>query len=145
MKCKDYYIVKLRTYADESLLKKCRGDNDPLPAQHHQRAKQYVKFLWEFIEYLTGTPSSDFHLRYFMSSRDCALEQIAEDFGIIFSDGEGWNTIFIPKTNDMAYNYVIDNCGLPYKVVKKTSIDYLKHRPVDMYRKISKKYEHSRQ
>lgn len=120
-KCKDYHIIKIRFYASKYLLDKFHKDKQnhskPYPRQHRERAQQYNKFFWEFINYVTNTPTRDWYQEYGFMSRECALEELQEKFGILTSDGGGERVFLIPKGREDIFEWIKENVGLPYKVV----------------------------
>lgn len=131
MKCSDYFIVKLRYYADESVLKafyKTPGHESlPLPKQHWERAQEYTKFYWKFIEKVTGKSSEFWYKQYMFNSRECVEDEINESHGIIVQGGEGWSTFFIPIRYEDIFEWVKNNTTVPIKIIKKTNMFFINY------------------
>lgn len=125
VKCKDYFIIKIRCYADEKLLKKSRDEGGPLPKQHYERAEEFHNFIWKLIKKITKKGSDYWCVEYMMDGRMCALESIEESHGIIFNDGEGWATFMIPKKHNYVISWIKENILLPHKIVLKTNVRFL--------------------
>lgn len=130
-KCKDYHIIKIRTYASKYLLDKCEKNGDHLPKQHSQRAAIYYNFFQDFFEYLTKTTMHDWILNHFGDHMDCAYEELQDKFGILTSNAEEDRIFLIPKGQEDVFEWIKDNVGLPYKVVT-----VLKHIPFKFYHEI---------
>lgn len=140
IKCKDYFIIKIRYYADDRLLKKHSGEQ--LPKQHYDRAKLYVDCKIKFIEKVLKIEYKELVLKYFLYSFDCAFEQMEEEYGIIFLDGEGWATFMVPKKHIKIIKWLKNNILLPYKVISKTNISWLNigERNLKWRRQMSKEF-----
>jgi hypothetical protein len=138
IKCKDYFIIKLRTYADAKLLQLYRGSGS-LPAQHHDRAKAYNDFWWKFVEEVTKKDMKFWHREYFLDATDCVKDDLREKFGILINNGEGWTTLLIPKNMPNLMTWVESNTQLPMKLVTKTNIQYWEWTPLNSLRRITAK------
>lgn len=130
MKCKDFYIIKIRYYADENLLKKCHS-NEPLPTQHMDRAKTFTEFRWQFIEKMTGQNSQYWYTEYPFETIECAFEYIEEKFDIRIHKGEGWETFWIPKTQPEIFEWIKENCKNPYRELQKSNTSFWSFRSED--------------
>ena len=143
-KCADYYIVKIRYYADKHLLDKHHknGGKGAYPAQHQERAEAYFDFFWEFFEKFTGHKKSKYYFDYMFETRVCAQEELFEKFGVYIPEGEGSYKWFIPIEQTEMIQYVKDNCKNPMKVLKITNMNYFKlnSMPSDYWRKESIKF-----
>lgn len=131
MKCSDYFIVKLRYYADEKVLKayyKTPGHESlPLPKQHWERAQQYTKLYWEFVEMVTGRNHESWFKEYLFMTKECVEDELKESFGIIIMGGEGWATFLIPTRHTDFFEWVKENTTVPIKILKKTNMFYVNH------------------
>ena len=78
MKCKDYYIFKIKYFADKKILDEWHKNNGPTPKQHWQRAQDYNKFIWKFIKKVTGKPDTYWYKTYAFEARECAFEYVEE-------------------------------------------------------------------
>jgi len=122
IKCKDYFIFKLRYYADRSVLDRF-GPSHP---QHSERARLSSDFFWAFTEKVTGKKQDVWYAEYMFGTRECATEELAADFGIfIFLLSEGCYTYFIPLNHKEIINWIIPNIHSPYKILKKTSVGFV--------------------
>lgn len=130
MKCKDYFILKIRYYADEKLLKKWRVTQGPLPLQHMERAQAYNEFQWKAVEFITGKKNQYFFFHYPLSTKDCALEELEDDFGIHICRNEAHDHWLIPKSRPDILEWCVQNLpNNPFKVLKK--MKYIGHRFID--------------
>ena len=131
MKCEDYFIVKLRYYADERVLKafyKTPGHETlPLPKQHRERAQLYNNFYWDFVEKITGKNHKNWIKEYLFLTKECVEDEINESHGIMILSGEGWATFFIPKRYVDLFEWVKNNTTVPIKIVKKTNMVYVNY------------------
>lgn len=133
-KCKDYFIIKHRCYADARLLKKWEG-KPGLPKQHSERARDHNNYLWELISFITKKTQDDWFYEYIFDTRECAFEELEEKYGIFFSGGEGWSTLMIPKKHDEIIEWIKTNkTKVPSKVVSKLKYIpfYLVHKEKDL-------------
>jgi len=126
-KCKDYYIIKICYYADKNLNRNYKYKDDPVvKKQHWERAKQYNKFKWEFIEHLTNKSQSYWFNDYMWETDMCAFEEIYEKYGIISQIcAEGWYYYYIPKELSEVIEWMKNNLVNPYKILQKC-----KHIPI---------------
>ena len=126
IKCSDYFIVKLRYYADEKVLKKHYADpnhaNLPLPKQHRDRARDYYAFFWVFVERVTGKSSKYWWYQFMTDASGCVRDEIQDRYGILISDTEGWVVYMIPKKHKDLFDWVIQNATVPYKEMKKVNL-----------------------
>jgi hypothetical protein len=132
MKCKDFFIIKVRTYADEKVLNKFHktpGHEElPYPKQHYERAVDHNKFYWKFIEKVTGKGNVFWFREYMFGTKECVEDEIKESHGIIILDGEGWCTYLIPIKHVELIEWFKTNVFLPTKVLKKIrSMFYINH------------------
>jgi hypothetical protein len=127
IRCKDYFIIKIRYYADEKLLSKCR-DNMPLPQEHHDRAKEWNEFFWKFVERVTKTTQKEWRHKYLFDTRECAIEEIFELHGIFLQDNEGWENILVPISNTEIIEWIRENNKLPFKVPQKINLGSYRYR-----------------
>ena len=129
MKCSDYYIVKLRYYTDDRVLKnfyKTPGhESQPLPKQHWERAQLYTKLYWDFIEKVTGKEHYYWLKEYMFSTKECVEDEIKESHGIIIMGGEGWATFLIPIRYTDLFEWIKNNTTVPIKIIKKTNMNWI--------------------
>jgi len=118
MKCKDYNIIKIRTYCDN--IKKFHQNDYDTMQEHRERAYYFNHFLWELAEKLSGKDSDWWHNTYMFSARECFFEYLVYDENISTSYTDGWYTFYIPKEKDELFQWIKDNLKNPYKVVTKT-------------------------
>jgi hypothetical protein len=121
VKCKDYFIIKIQYYADKRLLKKWH-EGGVMPIQHWERAKEYVDFVWRFVEMATGEGTEYWHTKYMFDAKECAIEEVEEKYGIFYSGGEGWATFMIPLRHTKMIKWMKSNIQLPNKVVSRTNL-----------------------
>lgn len=120
--CSDYFIFKLRYYADKRILDRF----GPSHTQHYERAKLSHEFLWALVEKVTNKKEEYWHQEYIFNSVECALEEIAETHGIhrwVFRDA--YYTYFIPKEHIEIIEWIKLNIKSPYKILKKSSSGYV--------------------
>jgi len=126
MKSDDYHIIKIQFYASKYLLKKWHKANETenvaSPKQHRDYADGIVKFFWEFFEKVTGISQRDWSHKYFICTKECALEYLQEEHGIfILLFSSGVYTYLIPKKdNDDLYDWCIANITNPFKIGKRS-------------------------
>ena len=133
MKCENYYIVKVRYYADAKLLSQPFVTNEQR-LQHHTRANHIGSLYWEFFEFVTGYSMKAYVLMIpnFLRSREDSKEYLLNEYGIYIDDGEANRYFYIPKTSEKYYLeflYFLSKYDLPYKVLKKKKyVRYLDDR-----------------
>lgn len=133
-KCNDYFIIRLRVYADKCILDKWHNTpGSPTPKQHMKRAEEYNKFFNNFFEFVTKIKYTDYMYTYSISNRECMIEELATEYDIVISDGEGWRTWFIPKDQTDNIKWLLDNVKLPHTTPSKTGIYMLQHRKKGTY------------
>lgn len=121
MKCKDYFIFKTRCHADKKLLDEWYNGGTQ-PQQQWDRAQNHVSFWWDFIQEVTGKKMEFWLDKYAIDSKECAMDFIEENFGIIYIIIEGTDRLFIPKSNKILFEWCKDNCKNPWKVLQKTTL-----------------------
>lgn len=121
VKCKDYFIIKIRYYANDRLLRKWHAGGE-MPTQHWERAKEYIEFMWMLVEEVTGNDMKYWHEKYMFEAKECAMEEIEEEYSIFYSGGEGWATLMVPLRQDRIIKWIKSNVRLPYKVVSRTNL-----------------------
>jgi hypothetical protein len=120
IKSKDFTIFQIRYYADGINVRKGIFGNDSNRVQHHQRAEDYNKFFWQMVEQVTGRKSKYYSLKYFLSSRECAVEELFDKYDILIPDSEEYYYWFIPIHMPELSEWIQKNCNLPFKVVKRS-------------------------
>lgn len=137
-RCKDFHILKIRSYADKSMMKFYHNENHPRYTeackQHWERAQSYTKFKWLFINEVTQLKNDRYwYEHYGFFADECALEYIQEKYGVIVERGEGWVTYMIPKKKTELFEWCKENLpNNPYKVMKRTLINYYNYRNEDL-------------
>lgn len=126
MKSDDYHIIKIQFYASKYLLNKWHEESETKnvasPKQHRDRADGIVKFFWEFFEKVTGISQRDWSHKYFICTKECALEYLQEEHDIyILMFTSGVYTYLIPKKdNDDLYKWCIANITNPFEIGKRS-------------------------
>lgn len=148
LKCEDYFIIKVRFYASRYYLKKFHNDEPIGIKKHWEAAKNHTEFFWNFIEKVTKKSHEDYINEYFFSSKECAIEEIHEVYGIIIVEGEGYYKYFIPRndSNLELVEWIKINCKNSFKILKKTYTfvkpvstfyrDYAKNKDTTIKRKL---------
>jgi hypothetical protein len=128
---KDYFIIKLRTYASPYYLKLWHEKNSVIGLKkHHEAAAKHQDFFERLYEYITKSKYNDLFFEYGLSLGDCAREIIDSDYGIILNRGEAWQTYVIPKEKTELISWFMDNIGdIPYKILKRSRIILDFHKP----------------
>lgn len=132
VRCKDYFIIKIRNYADEKLLKKSRKEGGPLPKQHHERSHAFITFKWELIKKITGKGLDQWCKIYMTDAANCAMEYIEEKYGIMLYDGSGWQTFMVPLKHSEIIAWIKENVKLPNKIMQKVSLGHLAYVERDL-------------
>ena len=136
MKCADFFIIKLRYFADDRVLKAFYNtpghESLPLPKQHYERADKYIKFFWDFVEKVTGKNSGFWYKEYMFMTRECVEDEIKESHGIIILGGEGWATFLIPIRHTDLIEWVKNNATIPIKIVKRINMFFINHWHLDV-------------
>lgn len=126
LKCKDYFIFKLRYYADKKILDKWHTTFSHVPKQHMERARLSNDFFWNLIEKITGKNKNEWYSTYMFDTNDCALEAMEETHGIYrWLLTEGYYTYFVPKQHTEIIEWVKLNIKSPYKILKRSSTGYV--------------------
>ncbi len=119
MTSKDYTIFKIRYYADGINVRKGIFNGDDI--EHHQRAKEYNNFFWQMVEKATGHPLKYWATKYFLSSRECATEELHDLHDIYIPESEEYYYWFIPIYMTELTEWIQSNCKLPFKIVKRST------------------------
>lgn len=122
-KSKDYIIFKIRYYADGINVRKgVFGDKEDemQRKQHWYRANEYIKFFWSMFEKVTNIDHTYYSKKYFLSSMECAVEELFEKYDILIPDAEEYYYWFIPKKEHVFIEWIHNNCTLPFKIVKRS-------------------------
>ena len=122
-KSKDYTIFKIRYYADGINVRKgifSNDDDKEQRQQHWDRAQEYTRFFWEMFEKSTGKSHKQYCMKYFLSSRECAIEELWADYDVLIPEAEEHYYWFIPKHMTELTEWIKDNCKLPFKVVRRS-------------------------
>lgn len=114
---KDYTIFKIRYYADGINVRKGKFEGDD--KQHWDRAKEYGDFFWRFFEKTTGESHKEWVYKYFLSSRECAIEELHDIYDIIIPESEEYYYWYIPNKLADIIDWVKENCKLPFTIVKR--------------------------
>lgn len=116
---KDYCIFRIDYFADRRLLNRTWKKNNTLPKQHYERAEAFTKFIWSFIEELTGM-NQEYWFKNFLEPRICAYEKIREDHNIFMLEDNGKLYILIPNNQvNMIEKVRNEKNILPKKELKK--------------------------
>ena len=121
-KSKDYTIFKIRYYADGiNIHKGVFGDNDNIrqAEQHRKRVNDYLSFFWQMVEKVTSRSFKHWLLKYFLSSSECAIEELFAEYDILIPNSEEYYYWFIPKHMTELIQWVKENCNLPFKIVTR--------------------------
>ena len=141
MKCKDYNIIKIRYYASDYLLKKWHATDGRMPKQHWDRAEACVALFWNIFEHVTTIKRLDWLDEYRFDARNCAQDELEEKYGIRIHNTEGSYVFFIPKSNPEIFQYIKNNCTLPYKVLTRARLGAFSYiRDLTWRRKEAKKF-----
>lgn len=136
MKCDDYVIIRLRYYADASVLnkhyKKPDSEKLQLPKQHYTRAEAHNAFFWSFIERVTGKDDKFWYVEFYFDAWDCVKDEIQETHGILISEGEGWNTYFIPKKHIDIIGWFVANINVPARIIRKSNLGKFRWRGLEV-------------
>jgi hypothetical protein len=126
---KDFAIYKIRVYTSPYYLKKFQNNEQIGLEKQYEAAGNYWDFFWKFIKMITNKTSDYYFDVYGLSASECVIEEIHEQYGIIITNGEGWNTYLIP--NDMGtfiIKWIEDNAP-KYKRIYKTYSTYVEREP----------------
>lgn len=125
IKCSDFFIIKLRNYADEKLMKKWSADGGGvLPKQFYERNDLYNKFFYSLITHLTNETIEHWTRQYMFDLHTCLRDEIHESHDILIHCGEGWQTYFIPLEHTELIEWFKANINLPFKLLKKTNLGF---------------------
>jgi hypothetical protein len=62
--------------------------------------------------------------KYFMSARECAIEELWADHDILVDNREGWCWYYVPKNKPDLFQWIIDNSQeIKHKVMQRASIN----------------------
>lgn len=120
IECKDYFIIKVKCYADRRILDQF-GLSHP---QHWERAQLSLDFFWALVEKVTGENQNYFFEKYMFNTMDCAKEEIQDTHNILQYDIESHYLYFIPKEHKKIIDWIIENIKSPHKILKKTHTGY---------------------
>lgn len=140
IKCKDYYILKIRYYGSDYYMKNYNNGNIKAVKNHHKAIKNHNDFFWEFIEKITNKTQEDWLNQFYYYNRECIVEEIHDTLGIIIVDEEGYYKYFLPK-NDNNFDLLIwmkENCKNKNKQLQKSNTFWLKKKPQTSYRETAR-------
>lgn len=129
IKCKNYFIIKLRYYASPYYMKKFRNGDPIANKKHYEASVNFNEFSRKFIEIVSERPYNYYEREYFLNSKECAYEDIHESHGIIFDQAKAYYVLMIPKEYTDIINWVKNNVNIPFKIVKKTELGFCDFRP----------------
>lgn len=129
----DYTIFKIRYYADDINVSKGKFDGDE--NQQWERAQEYTKFFWQMVEKVTGKSHSEWVKEYFLSTKECALEELHEKYDIIIPESEEYYYWYIPNTLSDLIQWIGENCKLPFQIVRKSPYNSILDRPKTTWRR----------
>lgn len=121
-KPKDFNIFRIRYYADKVNVRKAiflQDDDLEQHKQHHERAEDYNNLFWQMVEKVTSIPHEQWAIKYFLSARECAIEELWDKHDILIPQTEEYFYWFIPKENTELTNWIQLNCKLPFKIIKR--------------------------
>lgn len=133
-KSSDFNIYKIRYYADGINFKKNKPDVYD-EKQHWERAQEYNKFLWQLIEKVTKKSMKKWTEEYFLSSRDCAIEELYDKYDVIIPEGEIFSYWYIPKSMVDICEWIEGNCKLPFKKLIKAPMGNIRNRQKTTWRR----------
>jgi hypothetical protein len=133
MKSSDYTIFKIRYYADGINVIKGKFDSDP--QQHWDRAQSYNNLFWRMFENVSGITETDWRKDYFLSSKECAVEELYDKYDILIPETEEYYYWFIPNDMIDLIDWVKDNCSLPFQIVRRTPYSSLIGREKTTWRR----------
>lgn len=129
IKCKNYFIIKLRYYASPYFMKKFHKGDAIANKKHYEAAVNYNNFIRKFIEIVSERPFSYYEKEFFLNSKECAYEDIHESHGIIIEQIKGYYILMIPKEHSDIINWVKINVDIPFKILQKCEIGFGDYRP----------------
>lgn len=126
LKCKDYFIIKIRYCADKKALDKWLRTLSHAPKQQIERARLSNEFFWNLTEKVTGKNQNEWNSTYMFDTHDCVLETMEETHGIYrWLLTEGYYTYFIPKQHIGIIEWIKLYIKSPYKILKRSSTGYV--------------------
>ena len=137
--CKDYFIMKIRTYADKHVLDKWHKTNGPTPQQHRDRAMSIYNFTCALIEHVTHDPYDTFMLLSHLDSDECIRELLYEKSGVLVRYGEAVRTYMIPNNQTELIDWFKAHAPQPNWIVKKTNVSFMSE-PTDYFRTESTRF-----
>ena len=118
MKCNDYFIIKIRYYPGRKKL----PDSSLNWTGYRKLAEIYVEFRLRMIEHFLGKSRDVWYNTYMKDTIDVACIFLRRETGIIFRSGEGIATIFVPRDNHSARDWIMENAtGLKPNIVTRTN------------------------
>jgi hypothetical protein len=110
IKCKDYFIIKVKFRDNKNKSNKFQWEN----------AKKVGDFKWKLIEHVTGQTHTWWIWTHMMSSIECAFEEMDDKHGLLTLETGGYVTFLVPKNKPELAEWIQENCPFEYKVLKKT-------------------------
>lgn len=140
IKCKDYFIIKIRVYADEKILDEWhKGNTVGVPKQHTERSKAHSEFFWQLVEKVTNKERKYWFLEYGLDAREAMTEELADTYDIQILGRESERTFMIPKTSPEIFEWVKNNVTNPSKVLKKTLLGFWAYKkPQTNFREVGR-------
>lgn len=113
--CKDYVIFKIKYQK-----KKYDFSQDIYV--------KYLDFIHDVVELLTKKNKDYWYQTYGFGHSstvlECMIDELQEDFGILFMRGEGEATMMVPKNMNDLILYVRTKCPVKWRIVTRTNMFY---------------------
>lgn len=121
-KSKNYFIIKIRCHASDYYLDKFHKNEDIGIKKQWEAANKNTEFYWKFVECVTKKQDKWFYKMYGFGGKECAEEEMLEQYGILICSSRNYNYFHIPKQMTDISDWMIENLtDIPYKILQKTT------------------------
>lgn len=124
---KTHRYINVRKFPSNYTLKKFHERDTKAIKKFNEHTRIHQAFFEELVKFITGTSYNNYVKKYAFRPSDCIKEEIHEMTGILIAAAGNYDTYCIPKTeeNDKIYDFILENCTVPCKILKKTVGTYM--------------------
>lgn len=120
---RNYYLISIRVYPSDYFLKLFQKND----LKGHNAFKKIIKEYTNFFKLLyENIVKKDHDKQYeiYFNAREVMTEELREICGLNIMEAENNRIFCIPKNRKDVFDFIINNCILKYKILKKTRGTY---------------------
>lgn len=126
---KTHLYINVRKFPSNYILKKYHERDPKAVKKFHEHIRIHQAFFKKLVKFITGDTYDSYAKKYMLGPSDCIKEEIHEKTGIVIASAGKYDTYCIPKTeeNTKIYDFILENCTVPCKTLKKTNGTFMDH------------------